>query len=292
VSGILGDSQVNVTRDGKTAAVVMKGGTAFTGSLSLNSASKRVGAQLTVANLDVTTGAVDLGLRGLDVKVDGVKATATGVLKIGIDGTAGTTAVSVDGDVRAALRVPEGGFGDAKSSFAFRFGEATTAAVALDHLQLGDTPAGSSVMVSGSTRKGATPAEDVPAAQLKVKMKSGQLLLPGGFKLNIAQGTEGDIKIESFKRAAGDTFASVKGQLVLLVNTSTSVPKEGLQIATGVRLMNVTGSSGQVALVIDDFRLEGDGRFTLLGTHVSADVTAKQLSAKLDVPKLLTTAAP
>lgn len=281
VSGTLAPSQVLVSKNGSVVPVELTRG-AFNGSLVADDAKGTLALKASVKSGAITAPTSDLGMDGFSFQVDKVTANVDGDIAVDIDPAKKASSVHVKGDVRVSAAINSGGFGSAKTPFAFTLGKGSSAALALNELEFGTPASNDTVMVGGATL-----GDKTPAAQIDIVMQGGHMVLPNGMSLNIVSGTKAKLSLSRVQRKAGDTFASASGSMTLRAYTATRVPPGGLQIADGVRLKEIKGSQGQVEITIDNFTLNPDGTFSLSGTQLNANVHVDQLGANVDLKKLL-----
>ncbi|MCC6810555.1 MAG: hypothetical protein IT381_24205 [Deltaproteobacteria bacterium] len=281
-SGTLAPSQMVVTKAGVAVPVDIGGG-AVNGDLKYDDKTGALKVNAYLKGADVETGGGDLGMTGFNLQTGKVTAKAGAAkLTIDIDPSAKKSSMRLNGDVRLSTSIAKGSFGSAKTPIAFEIGSGSKAEMVVAEMEFGDVALPTDTIIAGNTLPDGT-----PAGKLTLALASGNLVLPSGIQLNIVPGTEGNFEVSSYKRAQGDAFATVKGKMTLRARTSTYVPKGGLQVAAGVRLLRVEGSKGEVLVVIDSFELAPDGAFALNGTTVTANVKANIVEAQVDAPKLV-----
>ncbi|MCC6807245.1 MAG: hypothetical protein IT381_07465 [Deltaproteobacteria bacterium] len=255
IRGALIPSQLTVVVAGEAVPVTFPSGSFVS---SLRSDGSHFEGNARVAGAELTTGAVDIPINGLDLHASGTRATFTG--EMSFDSGMRTT---LHGDIALEATVDRGSFGERRGTLDARLGRGTRASFHLTDLALGTFEDGH-LIAAGS-------------ASIRMRMRGGHLTLPSGVRFDIAAGTAGTFTMDALSMNAGDALAEIDGSLVVRARTSATIPDGGLEIAPGIRVTRVDGARGEVEIHCRGFHLGRDGAFRIREIAIDAALAADAL---------------
>lgn len=277
-TGSLAPSSMAVVLNRRTSMLNVASGN-FDGTVAITGGAISGSARIT--NLAASTGAIPLALGATTLDVSEARLTASDV-NVTFGGgqavfsapplAAGTTRRTGGIDVSASLSA--GSVGHSSSDFHARFGAGTQANLHFDELQLGG---GHIAGVSANGRGFAT-----------VRMLGGHLILNDGegnpIRLDIQRGTGGRVDFGRIETTAGASFATLRGALRFTARLSTRIPREGIELAPGVRLTAIDNGDGTMEVSIGGLAVEPNGTFALGDIHLRSALSVEAARGTMQAP--------
>ncbi len=258
VSGALAPSRLSVAHGSSIVPIAIEGGS-FEGS-DLHVTQGGFNGAGTLTGVRVSAPALDLPISGLALHTTRLDATVTG----GVSFDSGAR-MSFTGDIAVAADIDRGSLGSSSGNFSARVGTGTRARFAFTELALGDFEVGHR-LAAGS-------------GDLRLALRGGHITLPNGTRLTLAAGSTGTLRVDSLNQVQGDAVADIRGSFRFSASTAARIPASGLEVAPGVRLRRVAGSSGTFELSGAGFHLGHDGRFSIGSVRLDATVHADAVEA-------------